>query len=267
MPHRTPPHLPRRVRAWVLVVVGAVALGGATAVGVAAAIAASFRPTVVTGRETIRFPDGVRSGVVVWRDERPGVTQVTVRSGMIVRSGGDFDATPGAAEALVPERWRDRLVPWGWDGEWAPGLWRVRHLVAVGWPWRCGSAVLEAQGDSPLGPGGWQVVEGTVHGAAAANAWDPAMPALWPTHVDTGGLVADAGSFAAAWFVLLATARGIVSRLVRASRRRRGVCPWCRYPLAAGGLAGPACPECGGATGRTPTSAGEGASKGPIRGA
>ena len=224
-------------------------LGLASALGIAAALAARHQPSIVGGRETIRFPDQDRCGLVVWRRDEPGVIEMTVQSGAVLRMGGDFDATPGAVERLVPAGWRDRTVPWGWAGGWEIGMRRVRHVVAFGWPWPRAIAVLEAAGDSPDGPGGWRPVEGRLNGPAAASPWDPRMPKVWPTAIETGPFLANSSLFALGWTVLIAGFRTAGRRWVRSRRHRCGRCPWCGYPLASGGeVTERACPECG----RTP---------------
>jgi hypothetical protein len=221
-------------------------LGLSTAVGIAAALAARVQPSLVAGPETIRFPDQQQSGLVVGRRDQPGVIEITVQSGLILRSGGGYDATAGAVERLVPAAWRDRTVPWGWDGAWQPGMRRVRHLIAVGWPWPWAIAVLEAQGDSPDGPGGWNPVEGSLNGPGPTSPWDPTMPRVWPATCDTGSLLASGSVLGAGWTVLLATTVRGLKKWKRWRRLRLGRCPSCDYPFPPGEPgAGRCCPECG----------------------
>jgi hypothetical protein len=227
------------------------AFGVAGAVGTAAFTASRLAPTIVTGRETIRFPEANRCGIVAWRRDRPGAVEVTVQTGTIIRMGNDFESAPHAVERLVPAWVRDRAVPWGWDGPWQIGLRSVRHLILIGWPWPAFMAVMEAQGDSNLGPGGWRVIEGTVRGPAPTSPWDPNMPRLWPAvtprQIHWPGLLANTLVFAAASAVVLLAGLTSFHMLRRYRRLARGCCVACGYRISGpmGVNAHATCPECG----------------------
>jgi hypothetical protein len=111
--------------------------------------------------------------------------------------------------------------------------------VEAGWPLSCvwGAAMESHQGIL------------TTFGLAAVGPINSAPPLraiavapLWP------GLAADTAFYSAAWWLILFVPR----RLRRTLRRRRGLCPACRYDLR-GLPPGALCPECGAA--RSPASA------------
>ena len=234
-----------RLVRWTGLGLAATIFGVGTAIGVAALATVRQPAAVVGGRETIRFPETTRCGIVAWRRDGAGAIDVTIQTGMIMRMGGDYDAEPGAVEKLVPSWARDHVVPWGWDGPWQPGLRSVRHIVLRGWPWPMCYAVLQAQGDSPDGPGGWTVIEGTLRGRAATSPWDPVMPTAWPTVPHWPGAIANAAFFAMVWGLVGLAAFALRDSIRSSWRRRRGRCAHCGHPFGASEPSGCCCPECG----------------------
>jgi hypothetical protein len=206
-------------------------------------------------------PEPLRCGLVVTVERRFGALDIRVQSGAIIRTmDGTFDLLDeadgdplgdpvgdprgdpleGRAERAVPAWSRDVLVPWGWNGQWLVGQRAVRQVQETGWPWPALASVATARVSSASGPTQWAAVDG--YGAPIEGRAD----AFWPTHVLWPGLVADVSVHGLAWLAIFWGVRASRRRFLAASRRRRGRCPACAYPLrGARDAIDERCPECG----------------------
>ena len=134
--------------------------------------------------------------------------------------------------------------PW-LDAEHRPSNQSYVDTAALGWPFRC--VLGEVLGDGPqfylvVGKAAFSAPSERAairyHTPGAASATDPHSGAI-PFQPIWLGLGADSVIYgSAAWF-LLRCCRAIL----RANRRRRGLCPACAYDLRADLASG--CPECG----------------------
>ncbi|MBX3405156.1 MAG: hypothetical protein KF869_00205 [Phycisphaeraceae bacterium] len=140
---------------------------------------------------------------------------------------------PGGRSFHAPARWGQFA-----SGSTAPEPGMRGTDYGLGWPFTClwyqvlgndqGMTVVGAQLRGGLLISGQPATVGDAHCRII-----PLRPA-WP------GLLGNTFIFAAAWLLVLLA----VPMLVRARRRRRGLCPACAYDLRAT-PAGSPCPECG----------------------
>jgi hypothetical protein len=139
---------------------------------------------------------------------------------------GPFPRTPPAP--LIP-RWAGFLIP---PPTPTRDFQHVRLAFATGWPFL--SMWCRAGGDSNAS-------------APLPTAWSPAITSAptetgYPAHVLPlapiwGGLLANVALYTLPWILVLGAPRVAI----RFSRRHRGLCPVCAYPIGSS----PICAECG----------------------
>lgn len=171
------------------------------------------------------------------------VVRIVSRSRVEVESLRHTD-TLGALITAVPNKRPESLIP-SWGGfprtrEAASAQLAHRYRVmAVGWPQLC---LWQAYVDAEPPEGEYERVDGAIE-----TPWPWAkdglrVPRALPIRVLYAGFAVNAFIYAALWFALL-FGFGATRTARRAIRKRRGLCPMCKYNVR--GDLDSGCPECG----------------------
>jgi hypothetical protein len=118
----------------------------------------------------------------------------------------------------------------------------IAYQISAGWPLRCLEGEQIDGGVFPDAPTAeWKPQSGIEMSPVAALRGRVGRVGFLPLRPRFAGLVLNALAYGSLLWLLTVASRSATRRVLRTRRRRRGLCPRCRYPVGRS----PRCAECG----------------------